>query len=130
MVGIGATSFVVHLIVAFFWFLRVPPPVADVPLERVRATVVLEPKLLDTCPAECPAPSLAFCTAPLLDRLSAYVDAAVEACRGLREWLPAFCFGAAGLVIGRLTAPAGPAPLRRPHGSRVREADRARRSHD
>ena len=130
MVGVGHASFVVHLVVAFFWFLREAPPVADVPLERARATVILEPKLLDTCPAECPAPSLAFCAAPLLDLLGAYVDAAVETGRGLREWLPAICFGAAGLVIGRLIAPAGPAPLRRPHGSRVREADRARRSHD
>ena len=130
MVGVGSASFVVHLAVAFFWFLRVAPPVADVPLEQARATVTLEPRLLDTCPAECPAPSLAFCAGPLLDSLGAYVDAAVEVSRGLREWLPAVCFGAAGLVIGRLTAPVAPAPLRRPHGSRVREVDRARRSHD
>ena len=131
MVGVGSASFVVHLVVAFFWFWREAPPVADVSLERTRATVILEPKLPDTCPAECPAPSLAFCAGPLLDLLDAYVDVAVETGRGLRGWLPAVCFGVAGLVIGRLTAPSGLAPLRRPHGSgRVREADRAGRSHD
>ena len=130
MVGVGSASFVVHFVVAFFWFWRAAPPATDVPLEQARAVVVLEPKLPDTCPAECPAPSLAFCAGPLLDSLGAYVDAAVEVSRGLREWLPAICFGVAGLVIGRLIAGVEPAPLRRPHGFRVREADRARRALD
>ena len=123
MVGVGSASFVVHFLAAFFWYWRAAPPATNAPREPAPAIVVLEPRLLDTCPAECPAPSLAFCAGPL-------VDAAVEASRGLREWLPAICFGIVGLVIGRLTATGAPSPLRRPHGSRVREADRARRALD
>ena len=123
MLSAGPTSFFAHLIVACFWYLRTGPPAADAPLERARVNWTLVPTQAFTCPAACPAPSLAFCAGPFLDVLGAYADAAVETSRGLREWLPALCFGAAGIVIGRLTAPARPAPLRRPHGSRLREAD-------
>ena len=57
----GSASFVVHVLAAFFWYWRAAPPATNAPREPAPAIVVLEPRLLDTCPAECPAPSLAFC---------------------------------------------------------------------
>ena len=95
------------------------------PLERVTAAFDFQAAELGTCPASCPAPSLAFCAGPLLDQ----ADAVIEA---VRAQLPAICFGLLGLllglVIGRCSAP-GPVhpPPRRPHGSRLGETDGAGR---
>ena len=123
MVSVGPASFFAHLAAAIFWYSHRAPPPPHAPLERVSVNWTLVPTQAFTCPAACPAPSVAFCAGPLLDVLGGYADAAVELSRGLRAWLPALCCGAVGVAIGRLTAPSTPAPLRRPHGSRLREVD-------
>ena len=93
------------------------------PLERVTAALNFQAAVQEaepaTCPASCPAPSVAFCLGPLWDPIEERVTFLVSAARAQPGWIAAFCCCicclALGVAIGRYTAPT---PLRRPHGRR------------
>ena len=72
---------------------------------------------VDTCPADCPAPSLAFCAGPLLEAVELFGDYAQHFVNDLRAWLPivalACACAALGFGVGRVTAPAAAAPAPR-----------------
>ena len=108
----------------------VPPEPPAGPLEWVTAAFDFQAVDLETCPASCPAPSLAFCAGPLVDLVEPALNRASAALDAASTWLPAVCCGLVGLllglVIGRCSAPARDVPPpRRPHGCRLGETDTA-----
>ena len=129
--GVAAVSLLLWRAGPLEWATAPPEPHAG-PLERVTETLDFQAEDLDTCPASCPAPSLAFCAGPLVDLVEPVLVRARAALEAARAWLLAACCGLVGLVlglvIGRCTAPAPVSPPpRRPHGCRLGEADTARR---
>ena len=127
--GVAAVSLLLWRAGPLEWA-TAPPELHAGPLERVAAAFHPQAEDLDTCPASCPAPSLAFCAGPLVDLVEPALIRASAALDAARAWLPAACCGLAGLllglVIGRCSAPAPVfPPPRRPHGCRLGETDTA-----
>ena len=109
--------------------LAIVRPLAVPPAAELAADYGGFPLVVDTCPAECPAPSLAFCAGPALDVAEAFLDSALTLACDLRWWLLG-----AGLALslvgafwlGRVTAPRA-VPALQPHVVRGPAADRQQR---
>ena len=125
----GSAAGIVSFVAAIFLTLRAGPveratvslQLRSGPVERVSAVFEYLNSDLDTCPASCPSPSLAFCAGPLLDRLE-------TAASVVFPFLPVFAFGLAcfvfGVFVGKCSSPCpAPLPPRRPHGSRLGQID-------
>ena len=110
-----------QLVAVFCLWRRAVPGVPAAP-----PTAALDLGALETCPATCPAPSLAFC---VLDPLEEYALRGAALLRDLP--LPAVVAGcslaslAVGILIGRWSSAPGP---RRPHGRRPGPAEPRRRA--
>ena len=134
--AVGSSSLVA--VVALLW--RAGPleratanaPQHPEPLEWATGTFNFDTAASGTCPASCPAPSVAFCLGPIWDPIEERIEFLISAARAQPGWIAAlFSCGlclALGVAIGRYTAP--PPPLRRPHGRRPGPSGVGRRGRD
>ena len=131
--ALGSWAIVVHVATAHFLvrLALLPPERAPVapgagPSEPAREPPLwrIPPTVADTCPADCPAPSLAFCGGPLLELVESFGDYARNLVNELRAWVPLAAFGCAcvafGFGAGRATGPAAAAPAPRQQTDVVR----------